>query len=347
MDDGIEGMKKKSIFKEICDWILALGVSAFLVNILIVPYYHFPAWIDIPANATSAIWKPGSLIVDGDEGYGIRMVDRNGYVNPPNRADYDSYILIMGASHSVGKEICYGYNYADLLESNYGFQVYNMAMDGHYYPQIINGFSAAVKEFPNAKAIVIEINNTTYTSDELADALQQREYDEKYLGVNIETTLSIKQKIKVFYQETMPLLRIINKNIKSGRVLEPAVNETAVQEWNEVDSFYYTKSIDNTLKLIRECYNGKVVIVYHPPISLQHDAEMEIDRSLTDELFAKECAKYGIEFVNMGEDFKKEYNENEEVPYGFMNTSLGSGHLNRTGHKLIAEKLAKILGDEQ
>ena len=39
----------------------------------------------------------------------------------------------------------------------------------------------------------------------------------------------------------------------------------------------------------------------------------------------------------------REYEKERKLPHGFMNTSPGTGHLNRTGHKLIAARLAAVL----
>lgn len=47
----------------------------------------------------------------------------------------------------------------------------------------------------------------------------------------------------------------------------------------------------------------------------------------------------------MGDAFLKEYEASYEVPYGFSNTSPGTGHLNRTGHRLVAEELYKMIGE--
>ena len=45
----------------------------------------------------------------------------------------------------------------------------------------------------------------------------------------------------------------------------------------------------------------------------------------------------------MSDDFIEEYMESSRLPHGFMNTSVGTGHLNRTGHKLIANHLFEVL----
>ena len=38
-----------------------------------------------------------------------------------------------------------------------------------------------------------------------------------------------------------------------------------------------------------------------------------------------------------------EYNQNYILPHGFINSSIGNGHLNKYGHKMLAEELYKII----
>ena len=37
--------------------------------------------------------------------------------------------------------------------------------------------------------------------------------------------------------------------------------------------------------------------------------------------------------------FAQYYEEHKEIPYGFANTKPGNGHLNKLGHRLVAETL--------
>ena len=41
----------------------------------------------------------------------------------------------------------------------------------------------------------------------------------------------------------------------------------------------------------------------------------------------------------MSERFLEEYQSCYRLPYGFTNSSAGTGHLNVTGHRLVAEAL--------
>ena len=89
----------------------------------------------------------------------------------------------------------------------------------------------------------------------------------------------------------------------------------------------------------------KVIIVYHPNISLSADGNLEFINSEKKEIekFSELCQENEIYFLDMSERFKYEYYSNHILPYGFSNTTIGKGHLNKYGHEMIAEELYKVI----
>ena len=61
----------------------------------------------------------------------------------------------------------------------------------------------------------------------------------------------------------------------------------------------------------------------------------------------KLCDKYDFLFVDMTEDFLKAYQEEYILPRGFVNTKMGYGHLNKSGHIMIADKLSKVIVEDE
>lgn len=70
---------------------------------------------------------------------------------------------------------------------------------------------------------------------------------------------------------------------------------------------------------------------------------MNTDLSQTSENFLRACQENGMKVLNMQPIFSRHFEENREVPYGFWNTSMGTGHLNKIGHQLIAQELYDYL----
>ena len=140
--------------KKIISWGLAALLSFCLVNSCLSFYERPVGWIVTPYGASPAIRRPGSILVHGTEGYGITQIDDNGYTNP-NIPLGDDYILIMGASHTQGKEIPPDYKYSVLVNDPLSgdkkeLVTYNIACDGNFLPSIFNHFPAAVEIYPNA-----------------------------------------------------------------------------------------------------------------------------------------------------------------------------------------------------
>lgn len=52
--------------------------------------------------------------------------------------------------------------------------------------------------------------------------------------------------------------------------------------------------------------------------------------------------------MDMTDEFKALYEEKHILAHGFVNTAVGRGHLNKYGHRVIAQTLAeKIKEDEE
>ena len=90
--------------------------------------------------------------------------------------------------------------------------------------------------------------------------------------------------------------------------------------------------------------NPSVIILYHPPVTIEPDGTLTLgdDREQA-EAFREICETNGIQFLDMGARFLREYEENHLLPYGFANSAVGKGHLNRYGHAMIADELYKLM----
>jgi hypothetical protein len=87
--------------------------------------------------------------------------------------------------------------------------------------------------------------------------------------------------------------------------------------------------------------NGiKLIIFYHPTLNIQKDGTV-YERSDNDylQVFQNICLNNDILFINMGNAFIKEYENNHVLPHGFSNTAVGRGHINKNGHRIIALEL--------
>lgn len=279
----------------------------------------------------------------GTEGRGIYHVDNKGYVNLSAPLE-ENGIIVVGASHTQGKEVKFGKRYTDILNkrlavSEKTLKVYNVSQDGYFFPDIVKGFKCITGEFPKAGTIIIEIGATEFDEAALADAAAQRIYNENENGENIVQGLSVKKYLTLKVKEISPLLSLLKQQYKS--IYSNDKNDKTVSD--EMDLDYYKNILDKDLRLIRSEYAGNLIIMYHPVVELDKKGNLIADSSVTDKLFADLCKKNNIIFADVTAAFIKAYNNDYSVPYGFNNTSMCSGHLNETGHKIIADELYDIL----
>ena len=91
-------------------------------------------------------------------------------------------------------------------------------------------------------------------------------------------------------------------------------------------------------------YGTKIIVAYHPSISLNKDGSLSINDNLeTRKQFSALCEQNGIYFLDMSERFLAEYEKDFTLPYGFSNTSVGTGHMNKAGHRMFAEEIYNLM----
>ncbi|MDO5546171.1 MAG: hypothetical protein Q4F81_10200 [Eubacteriales bacterium] len=326
---------KKNGRKQALQWVLALLAGSFLVNALCFFYERQPGWLDTPRGASASVWRPGAVIVHGTEGFGISKVDDNGYLNPAG-ALADRYVLMMGASHTQGKEVSPPRRYSSLVNDYFSgdsglLTAYNIASDGHFLPGQIQYFLAAVSAFPNAGAITMEISSTDVSPQELRSSRNQVVYDPS--GGDFEA-LSGLGRLRLAVKEGFPLLSLLKKNMQTLRAQAAEGNE---------GPYDYETELDAALALIRSEFDGPIAFVYHPSTEIQSDGTLKLGYSDTWKIFCKVCERNGIDVIDTGERFQNLYDTQRKLPYGFANTTPGSGHLNALGHEILAEEIISYL----
>ena len=327
------------IAKSLFGWCIAIMIAFLVSNIFCFIYERQPGWLDTPNGASTAVREPFSWVVHGTEGYSISRMDRNGYSNPDKELA-DEYILMMGASHTQGKEIAPDKKYSvlvnDFLSDDGKLHTYNIGCDGSFLPAQLKHFKAAMKAFPDAKVVTIEILDTDYSPNEIEDSINQAEYDPNDSAVYFER-MSLKNKIKNYVKSYLPMLSKIKKNIETVKKAKEVSTET------QLDLEAYGKAINVSLAQIRSECDAPIVFIYHPGTIINPDGTISLKYSQTYEIFKQACNNNDIDIIDSGNDFLNYYETNKKVPYGFMNTSLGEGHLNAVGHRILADEIIRYL----
>lgn len=340
--------------KQIIGWLGAFILSFLIVNGVMFFYFKRPAWISRDEGASTGIYYPERNIVYAYEGFGINETDQNGYVNPNVELE-SKYILVMGSSHTQAKEVMAEERYSNLINQKITDEnklyVYNIAIDGNYYPTIVKHFEAALQEFPNSEAVIIEIGDTEYEIQELQDSIHSVPYSKDTVGSALVENMTYLEKIKAMLKEKMSLVVLLAykqlANIDLG-IENMFWYSDSTQISEKKDTEYnkeYVKALENSLKKLKDTYGKPIIILYHPEVKLTKEGKMEIIRDSNVDMFKNMCLEYEISFLDMGDVFLQEFNSSLIYPYGFANTAPGTGHLNKEGHHMVADTLFEELSN--
>ncbi len=335
--------------KQLIQWGVALLLALFVMNIITFAFYDPCQELVRGSGSTTGYLFPMSKGVYGLEGYCIANIDENGYVNR-NLKRSDSYYVVAGSSHTEGLFIPLNLRYSDLLNDMLGggdeLKVYNIGRSDNFFSVVLQHLDGILGEFPDAQAIIIETDSLAYDTKALYDSTVQTGYDPSETAESLVSSLSARQRLTMHVKQGLPLIRELHKQYltylgsKAGQsssdILDP-------EFWASEYAGGYEEALDSLMSFIRSRTDKRVIILYHPAISLEKDGSMKFLTNGAEPYYKAACDRYGIDFVDMSETFEKAYEEDHIIPYGFNNTTPGVGHMNREAHRMIAEELYRVL----
>jgi len=334
-----KGGNVKKIFKAGFAWLFAASLAFLAINFLCFFYEREPGWLDTPNGPSASVREPGAYMIHGKEGYSISKIDNNGYTNP-NKGLADEIVLMLGSSHTQGKEVSADSKYSVLVNEYFNdnelLHTYNIACDASYLPTQIKHFDAAMKAFPDTSLVTIEIGSTDFSVEQIEKSLAQTSYDMNDSASRF-TALSVVGRAKILTKDLFPMLVMIKNNINTLK------QATADESEFAVDYEEYKRVLNEALSLIRSETNTPIVFIYHPTVKIEKDGSIQLKYSKTWDVFTETCRNNGIDVIDSGEDFLKYYDDTRKVPYGFYNTTMGSGHLNEVGHRIIANEIIEYM----
>lgn len=334
--------RKEYVFRQLLEWAAAIMIAVLLCNGALHLYHRPAAWIDRSGSATNGILNPNSVTLQGTEGRGRHEVDGKGYLNPDLPLAED-YILVVGSSYVQGKEVRAGKRFPDLMNTALAaspeeLAVYTVSQDGFYFHQMVKGFQALLQEFPDAGTIILEVNANSFSARALTEALQQHSFDPSQTGEVIYDKLSAVQKLVITVKEWFPIL-----NLGKSQLTAMLSSDSGSPAAPEASQYSMEEAVDAAVALLRSQYDGRLIIFYHPDVDIQPDGSMMPEADEKAALYREACGKYGVEFVDVSDEFLNAYARDYAVPYGFSNTKMGSGHFNEAGHQICADALLEVL----
>lgn len=319
--------------------VLGAGIVALVILCLIfTPYATMPVHKDNPNGNTDYIWEPNSHWFKLIEGISFGTYDAKGYNNPQVVENPD--ILVVGSSHMEAAEVMQDENTAYLLGQAFDgeYTVYNTGISGHNLPRITQYLESSICQFDTPpKYVIMEAHNLNVTMEDISLILEGNypKQDSHDSGV-----VSMLQKL--------PFLRLVYIQLERGLsdLLFPGEATSEVRYDGNSDSQAYAQSYTALVSYIRQVedtYNTKIILFFHPTVSLQADSSLAFSEAGNAALLAQICREQGLTFLNMDETFLQLYQQEHKLPHGFVLGKLGTGHLNPDGHAAIAARLHQTI----
>lgn len=317
--------------------LAALCISGVILSVFSYFYYNPPIHVKCEDGATGYKREPDSFWSRYVEGTAHGRIDSNGYNNSYDR-DYSAIdILMMGSSQTealyVDEDKSAAYLLNEKLDESNGLCLYNIGMSAHNFVSNVANLKLALEEYSPSKYVVLELNTMKFKTDKVASAvagnnITMHSYDEDSLLFKI----SKQPYVKLIYNQY--------NNYKAAKSGDKAKQDEvyAGEEGKRELLSYLQKTVSA---------NGcKAVIFYIPSMSIESDGSLALDVTEQERAeFADLCSEYYIVFVDMSDAFTENYYTNHIVSAGFANTAVAYGHLNKEGHRLIAEELYEVITD--
>ena len=329
-------------------WLLKACISGclalFLLSGVTYMYNYTGVHIANPARTTDYTWESNQLKSNMTEGFARFRMDSCGFNNtePSKKERVD--ILLMGSSHMEAVQIAPEDNTASRLNRLLpGLYTYNIGMSGHEIYNNVSNMSDAVSVYNPVQYVLLETGTVELEEDAM----------KKVIGGAFPRIPSYDSGILYLVQKKIPAVKCIYKQLEdwmaAGRnpFASNRPEDGAVISETPYDSQGYRKTLDSFLKkaVASVCEHGaKMIIFYHPTMELDSSGSLF---NPTDpealETFRETCESNGIIFVDMEKDYEQLYEREHRLPYGFINTAVGVGHLNKYGHKTVADRLAEVI----
>jgi hypothetical protein len=226
--------------------------------------------------------------------------------------------------------------------TNNNFKCLNIGISGHFFETTASNYQYIAQKFNGAKYVVIELFNAEY-SPEVLDKIIQDEFHEPMEEKGF--LHKIMQKI--------PFVRLMYKKINETIAVQDSSVATDTENKDSVDKQaeinVYTEKMNVILSEIAEisAENDIVPIIFMHErfwVNTEFEIIMETDETYKN-AFKQCCENNDIKVVDVSSEMVNEYKENSAYSYGFSNSAPGEGHLNTTGHRIVAEAVYKCINE--
>ena len=329
--------------------IIAGAISLVLLSLFSLVYYNPPIATEQPDFVTNYRFVPNKNWSFMLEGVGFGKTDNLGYNNAYYNECLDPDIVFIGSSHLEALQVPQDANCVYILNKMFdedkeeynNFKCINLGVSGHSFEVLASNFKYVADKFSDAKYILIETSNVEFSSEVLDDVIAGK----------FHTPIEKKGFIAETAQK-IPFIRLMYKKFNEsatakGATVAPATDSRSQKA--DPDMNIYIEKMNIILGGISEISTEKGVkpmVLLHESFWEDKDGNIVTNMNNTyKDAFMKCCADNGIKVIDASLDFVSAYKENFEFSYGFSNGAPGEGHLNKTGHRIMAETIYRKINE--
>ena len=337
------------MMKTILKHAAAVLLGAVILDLFCAWYYNPAPYQRAEGRVTDKVRRPNAWTSQAKEGFGVHHLDENGYNNPPDAHGDGISVLMMGSSHTEAYNVPAGAGAAERLEAllradGRPGRVYNIGVSSHTFPRNAANMPRALARFAPADYVVIETDSVVFHSGTVFAAMDDRMDRLDLQGQELPAIISDRPLVKRLYRQYQALSTSQAGDDEDVRRVEledipPELLErydAALREWF---ARLNAQAAEAGVRLI---------VYYHPALTPQPDGALLSDAQPDClRVFREACADAGILFIDMTDAFTRAYEQRHVLPAGFANTALGAGHLNREGHRLVAEEIYRAIREAE
>lgn len=325
--------KIKKMFIWITKVVIAGTCAVIVLSIFCIVYSYDGIHITNTAGSTDYVWEEKQLKSNMKEGFAWLKMDSHGF---NNMNDYykEPDILLIGSSNVEALQVDSDENIGALLNRMMPeYKTYNIGMSGHTIYRCVDNLDHALQTHNPQKYIVMVTDSVDLSIEEM----------QKVIAQEAEAIPSYDSGL-VYHLQKNPAVKVIYKQISDWIVTKGGNSEDEVRDSKqEISKESYNNVLRQFLKSASEVTknaNIPLILVYQPSQIIEEDGTIAFKHSDENvKIFKEECLKQGIIFHDMSKEFRVLYEEQNIIAHGFSNTEVGSGHLNKYGHELIAEAI--------
>lgn len=335
-------MARKNFLPVIGRTILSGAIAFLILTAFCYLYYNIPVHYENPSGSTDYKWEANAFYSRGTEGFAWGRTNNDGFTN---MFDYDEDtridVLVMGSSHMEAHQVAQNESTASRLNALLTEDtVYNIGVSGHHLLNCAGNLDAAIKAYQPSKYVIIETDSVLFSDEELSRAIDGTTAEIPSHTGGIVGLLQKNPYLRLIYGQIDNFLRARGNDDEDT---EEAVLTSAVSADKE-NNENLLNALLRKMSLSAGDRGVQIIIVYHPGTKVEADGSLRLTGGERVRFqFQELCETNGIIFMDMSARFAAEYAERYVLPYGFSNSSVGSGHLNKYGHAMIADELYKLI----